>query len=63
MVRPLVHLRGLTFQLTCIRIEIDVVPCELPLLFSKASMKAAKAKVDFVNDKVNMLGMDLDFYD
>ena len=28
----------------CIRIEIHVVPCELPLLFSKASMKAAKAK-------------------
>ena len=37
-------------------INTDVVESEIPLLLSKAAMKKAKTKLDFVNDKVQMLG-------
>ena len=41
------------------RILTDVVDCEVPLLLSKQSMKAANSKLDFVNDKVTMFGKDI----
>lgn len=37
----------------------DVVDCELPLLLSKQSLKAANSQLDFVNDKVTMFGRDI----
>ena len=37
----------------------DIVDCEIPLLLSKASMKAANTKLDFASDTVNMYGADV----
>ena len=43
-----------------VSITTDVVDCDLPLLLSKDAMKTAKVKLDFVNDKVNILGKNVD---
>ena len=42
-----------------VHILTDIVDCEIPLLFSKRSMKSAKAKLDFTNDTINICGQDL----
>ena len=46
-----------------VKIETDVVEAEIPMLLSKASMKKANAKLDFVQDSVVMFGeaMKLNF--
>ena len=41
-------------------ITTDIVDCVLPLLLSKAAMKKAEVKLDFVNDKVDILGSNVD---
>ena len=43
-----------------VNIVTEVVNCELPLLLSKSSMKAADTKIDFTNDRVKLLGQELD---
>ena len=42
-----------------VHINTDVIDCEIPLLLSKESMKAANTKLDFVSDSVNMYGKDI----
>ena len=37
-------------------IEIDTIDSDFPLLLSKKAMKAAKMKIDLVNDTVEVLG-------
>ena len=37
----------------------DVVDCEIPLLLSKPSLKAANSKLDFVNDTISMYGREI----
>ena len=46
-----------------VQIETDVVEAEIPMLLSKMSMKKADAKLDFVQDSVDMFGerMKLNF--
>ena len=43
-----------------VKIETNIVSCEIPLLLSKASMKAADTQIDFAHDKVTMLGKTFD---
>ena len=43
-----------------INIQIDVINNELPLLLSKTAMTKADTKIDFTEDKINMLGQDID---
>ena len=38
------------------KILTDVVDCEIPLLLSTPSLKAANSQLDFVNDVINMYG-------
>ena len=38
----------------------DVIKCEIPLLLSKACLKAAQSQLDFVNDQITMLGRKID---
>ena len=40
-------------------IVTDVVDCEIPLLLSKSSLKAADSQLDFVNDTVTMFGKEI----
>ena len=42
-----------------VMIKTDVVATDIPLLLSKESMKAAKTKIDFSSDHVNMLGQNI----
>ena len=42
-----------------VNIETDIVSCELPLLLSQSSMKAADAELDFRNDKIKMFGQNI----
>ena len=42
-----------------VKIETDIVEAEIPMLLSKNSMKKADAKLDFVNDTVDMFGENL----
>ena len=41
-----------------ITIQTDVVSNELPLLLRKDAMKKANTKIDFTNDKINILGQE-----
>ena len=41
------------------RILTDVVDCEIPLLLSTPSLKAANSQLDFVNDTIHMYGRDI----
>ena len=43
-----------------ITIQTDVVSNELPLLLRKDAMKKANTKIDFTNDKINILGQEMD---
>ncbi len=43
-----------------LKIDVDVVECELPLLLSKSSMKRAQTQLYFVNDKAHMFGNEID---
>ena len=43
-------------------IKTDVVPKDIPLLLSKKAMKETKVNIDFVNDKIEILGKDLDMH-
>ena len=43
-----------------VKINADVVDLDIPLLMSRNTMKKAGTKLDFVNDRVNMLGEDID---
>ena len=38
--------------------KVNVIPCELPLLFSRNSMQKANTMLDFKNNTVNMFGED-----
>ena len=40
-------------------IQTDVICNELPLLLSKDAMKKANTKIDFTNDKINILGQEI----
>ena len=42
-----------------VQIETDVVEAEIPMLLSKVSMKKANAKLDFVQDSVDIFGESL----
>lgn len=42
-----------------VNVETDVVKSEIPLLLSKDSMKKAGTKIDFVNDKINIFGKEI----
>ena len=42
-----------------IMIQTDVTSNELPLLLSKDAMKKANTKIDFTNDKINILGQQI----
>ena len=44
---------------TNVNVETDVVKSEIPLLLSKDSMKKAGTKIDFVNDKINIFGKEI----
>ena len=39
-------------------LETEVVPSDVPLLMSKETMKRAGAKMDFVNDKIELFGIE-----
>ena len=41
-------------------IQKDVISKELPLLLSKDDMKKANTKIDFTNDKINILRQEMD---
>ena len=41
------------------RILTDVVDCEIPLLLSSPTLKAANSQIDFVNDTIHMYGRDI----
>ena len=43
-----------------VRIKTNVIDNELPLLLSKETMKKAKMKIDFIKDKINILGQEMD---
>ena len=45
-----------------VTIKTDVVNSEIPLLFSKESMKCAGTKIDFLEDKVNIFGKDISLH-
>ena len=40
-------------------LETEVVPCDVPLLLSKETMKKAGAKMNFVNDKIELFGTEV----
>ena len=40
-------------------IKAEVVSKDIPLLLSKKAMKDAKVNIDFINDKIEILGRDL----
>ena len=42
------------------QILTDVVDCEIPLLLSKSSIKAAEGQLDFVNDTITLFGTEID---
>ena len=42
-----------------VNVETDVVKSEIPLLLSKDCMKKAGTKIDFVNDKINIFGKEI----
>ena len=44
----------------CTSIKTEVVRKDIPFLLSKKAMKDAKANIDFVNDKIEIFGSDLD---
>ena len=44
----------------CTSTKAEVVSKDIPLLLSKKAMKDAKVNIDFVNDKVEIFGRDLD---
>ena len=44
---------------TNVNVETDVVKSEILLLLSKDSMKKAGTKIDFVNDKINIFGKEI----
>lgn len=41
-------------------LETEVVPSDVPLLLSKETMKRGKAKINFVDDKIELFGQKLD---
>ena len=41
-------------------IQIDAVSCELPPLLRKDAVKKANTKVDLTNDKISILGQEMD---
>ena len=41
------------------QIESEVVPCKIPLLLGKPSLKKADAVIDVSNDKIQMFGKDM----
>ena len=43
-----------------IYVETDVVTAEIPMLLSKGAMKKANAKLDFVHDKIEMFGEQIE---
>ena len=43
-----------------IMLQTDVICNELPLLLSKDAMEKASTKIDFTNDKINILGQGID---
>ena len=43
-----------------VNITTDVIAHELPLLLSKDAMKKAKTRIDFSNDKIDILGQEID---
>ena len=46
----------------CTSIKADVVSKDIPLLLSKKAMKDAKVNIDFVNNKIEIFGIDLDIF-
>ena len=40
-------------------LQTDVICNELPLLLSKDAMEKASTKIDFTNDKINILGQGM----
>ena len=40
-------------------LETEVVPCDVPLLLSKETMKRAGAKMNFVDDKIELFGEEV----
>ena len=42
-----------------INIVTDVIDEDIPLLFSKTSLKKARSQIDFINDKINILGQEV----
>ena len=44
----------------CTSIKAEVVTKDIPLLLSKKAMKDTNVNPDFVNDKIEMFGRDLD---
>ena len=44
----------------CTSIKAEVVSKDIPLLLSKKAMKYAKVNIDFVGDKIEIFGYDLD---
>ena len=43
-------------------VSLMTVKSEIPLLLSKERMKAAELKIDFVNDRINIIGQDIPFH-
>ena len=43
----------------CTSTKAEVVSKDIPLLLSKKAMKDAKVNIDFINDKIEILGRDL----
>ena len=41
-------------------IQTNVISNELPLLLSKDAMKKANTKIDVTNDRINILGQEID---
>ena len=44
----------------CMSIKAEVVSKDIPCLLSKKAMKDAKVNLDFVSDKMEIFGSDLD---
>ena len=42
-----------------VNITTDVIHEDIPLLFSKTSLKKARSQIDFINDRINILGQDV----
>ena len=43
-------------------LSVYIVPCDIPLLISRESLKRAEAKLDFTSDKINMFGCDIKMF-